>query len=245
MQIFYHKAEDRGIAEHGWLHSRFSFSFADYHNKDRMGFGALRVLNDDCIEPSGGFAMHPHHDMEIITIITKGSLEHKDSFGNHGIIKEGEIQYMSAGLGIEHSEFNSSSKERTELFQIWIVPRKKGTPPHYEQRKCDLDRINRWALIVSGDGRKDSLKIGQNVNIRVSHLFCGHTLVSDPFKEGYGRLLFVIDGEVNVCGHTLKRRDELQIIGDEPFEITVNRDALLLLFDVPLENFEQKRGSLL
>lgn len=245
MEFFHHKAEERGIAEHGWLHSRFSFSFADYHNKERMGFGALRVLNDDCLEPSGGFAMHPHHDMEIITIVMKGSLEHKDSHGNHGVISEGEIQYMSAGLGIEHSEFNPSSKERTELFQIWIIPRKKGTPPHYEQRKCDMDSVNRWALIVSGEGKKGSLKIAQNVNIRVSHLFCGHTLVSDPLKAGYGRLLFVVDGEVNVGGYTLKRRDELQIIGDEPFEITVNRDARLLLFEVPLENFEQKRASLL
>jgi len=245
MQFFLHKAEDRGIVEQGWLHSRFSFSFADYHNRDRMGFGALRVLNDDCIEPLSGFDMHPHHDMEIITIVTKGSLEHKDSHGNHGIISEGEIQHMSAGIGIEHSEFNPSSKERTELFQIWIIPRKKGTAPHYKQCSYDLEKVNRWVLIASSHGRKGSLKIDQNVNIRLSHLFFGHTLVSDSLKPGYGRLLMVIEGEVNVCGYTLRRRDELQIIGEDPFEITVNRDARLLLFDVPLENFEQKRGSLL
>lgn len=245
MQFFLHKAEERGSAEHGWLHSRFSFSFADYHNKDRMGFGALRVLNDDCIEPLGGFDMHPHHDTEIITIVTKGSLEHKDSQGNHEIIESGEIQYISAGRGIEHSEFNPSSKEQTELFQIWIIPRKKGTIPRYKKCRYDLDKVNRWALIASSHGRKGSLKIDQNVNIRLSHLFFGHTLVSDALKAGYGRLLMVLEGEVNVCGYTLKCRDELQIIGEEPFEITVNRDARLLLFDVPLENFEQKRGSLL
>lgn len=245
MQFFLHKADERGIAENGWLHSRFSFSFADYHNRNRMGFGALRVLNDDCIEPLSGFDMHPHQDMEIITIVTKGSLEHKDSQGNHGIIKAGEIQYMSAGRGVEHSEFNPSSKEKTELFQIWIIPRRKGTIPLYEQHRCDLDRINRWALIVSGSGKKGSLKIGQDVNIRVSHLFFGHTLVSDPPKRGYGRLLLVVDGKVDVCGYTLKQRDELQILGDEPFEITVNKDAHLLLFDVPLVDFDQKRGSLL
>lgn len=245
MQFFLHKADERGIAELGWLHSRFSFSFADYHNRERMGFGALRVLNDDCIEPLGGFGMHPHHDMEIITIVTKGSLEHKDSQGNHGIIKAGEIQYMSAGRGVEHSEFNPSSQEQTELFQIWIIPRKKGVPPRYKQHHIDLNRLNRWELIVSGEGKKGSLKIAQNVNIRISHLFFGHTLVSDPVKIGYGRLLFIVDGEVNVCGYTLKQRDELQIIGDEPFEITVNRDARLLLFDVPLVDFDQKRALLL
>jgi len=240
MQFFLHKSDQRGTASHSWLHSRFSFSFADYHNRERMGFGALRVINDDIIEPSGGFGMHPHHDMEIITIVTKGALEHKDSEGNSGIIKAGEIQYMSAGRGIEHSEFNPSAKKKTELFQIWVIPREKGLTPHYEQHKCDMDRLNSWALLVSGDGRKNSLKIAQDLCIRVSHLFLGHTLVSDAKKPGYGRLLFVVDGEVNVCGYTLKRRDELQIIGDETFEITACRDAHILLFDVPLENFKRE-----
>ncbi len=245
MQFFLHKSEERGTVDEGWLHSRFSFSFADYHNRQRMGFGALRVLNDDCIEPLGGFPMHPHQDMEILTIVTKGALEHRDSAKNHGIIRAGEIQYMSAGRGIEHSEYNPSAHERTELFQIWIIPRRKGTPPRYVQRNGTMDRINRWAMIASGDGRRGGIKIDQDVNIRLSHLFFGHTLVSDPVKPGHGRLLFVIDGEVDVCGYTLKRRDELQIIGDDPCEITAEREAQLLLFDVPLSDFNQKRGSLL
>jgi redox-sensitive bicupin YhaK (pirin superfamily) len=235
MKFFLHRADERGSAEHGWLHSRFSFSFSDYHNPNRIGFGVLRVINDDVIEPLGGFKMHPHRDMEIITIVTQGSLKHEDTEGNHGIIKAGEIQYMSAGMGIEHSEFNPSPKEQTELFQIWIKPQEKGLIPHYEQHRCDMDRINRWALLVSGDGRKGSLKIAQDATIRVSHLFLGHTLVSDSIKAGHGRLLFVIDGEVNACGYTLKRRDELQVIGDEAFEITANIHAHLLLFDVPME----------
>ena len=235
MKTFVHRAKERGIAEHGWLHSRFSFSFADYHNPERMGFGTLRVINDDIIEPLGGFRMHPHRNMEIITIVIKGSLEHEDSEGNRGVIRAGEIQYMSAGRGVEHSEYNPSSKEQTELLQIWIQPQENGLPPHYEQHRCDMDRLNRWAHLISGEGRKGSLRIAQNASIRVSHLFIGHTLVSDSIQPGYGRLLFVIDGEANACGYTLKRRDELQVIGNEAFEITTNMHARLLLFDVPME----------
>jgi len=235
MKLSLHKADQRGFAEHGWLHSRFSFSFADYHNRERMGFGALRVINDDIIEPSAGFGMHPHRDMEIITVVIKGSLEHRDSEGNHGIITAGQIQYMSAGSGVHHSEFNPSPNERVELFQIWIHPHTKGLPPHYVQRECrDLDTKNRWALMASGDGRKGSIPIRQDASIKTAHLYPGHTLVSDPIKPGYGRLLLVIDGEVDVCDHTLRRRDELQIVGDDPFEIRADMDAHLILFDVPM-----------
>jgi quercetin 2,3-dioxygenase len=236
MKTVIHKADERGSAEHGWLHSRFSFSFADYHNRDRMGFGALRVINDDIIEPEGGFKMHPHQDMEIITIVLKGSLQHEDTVGNSGLISAGQIQYMSAGSGIQHSEYNPSSIESVELFQIWIHPKEKGLPPRYKQRDCnDLDTMNRWSLIASGDGRKKSIQINQDVNIKTARLFPGHTLVSDTTKKGYGRLLLVIDGEINVCGETLRRRDEFQIICDDTFEIRAEKDAHLILFDVPLD----------
>lgn len=236
MKTFVHRADERGRAEHGWLHSRFSFSFAEYYNRERMGFGVLRVINDDIIEPDGGFGMHPHRDMEIITIVTKGSLEHKDSKGNHGIIEAGQIQYMSAGSGVEHSEYNPSSHESVELFQIWIHPHTKGLVPHYEQRDFrDLDSANRWALLVSNDERQGSMPIAQDATIKTARLHPGHTLVSDPIQAGHGRLLLVVDGEVNACGHTLKRRDELQVLGDEAFEIRTETDAHLLLFDVPME----------
>lgn len=236
MKTFVHKAHERGSAEHGWLHSKFSFSFADYHNPQRMGFGVLRVINDDIIEPEGGFAMHPHRDMEIITIVMNGSLEHEDSEGNRGIIRAGQIQYMSAGSGIQHSEFNPSFTERVELFQIWITPDAKRLPPRYKQRDChDLDTMNRWSLIVSGDGRKKSMQISQDASIKTARLYPGHTLVSDPIKKGHGRLLLVVDGEINACGHNLKRRDELQVISDEAFEITAEKDAHLILFDVPMD----------
>lgn len=234
MKTVLHRAEERGVAELGWLHSRFSFSFAEYHNRERMGFGALRVINDDIIEPGGGFGMHPHRDMEIITIVTGGALEHRDSEGNHGIVMAGQTQYMSAGSGVEHSEFNPSRDERAELFQIWIHPHTKGLLPRYEQRDCNADRINRWALLVSLDGRKGSIAIRQDASIKIAHLYLGHTLVSDPIQPGHGRLLLVIEGEVHACGHTLRRRDELQIFGEEAFEITTEKDARLLLFDVPM-----------
>lgn len=236
MKTFVHKAHERGSAEHGWLHSKFSFSFADYHNPERMGFGVLRVINDDIIEPEGGFAMHPHRDMEIITIVINGALEHEDSEGNRGIIRAGQIQYMSAGSGIQHSEFNPSFTDRVELFQIWITPDAKRLPPRYKQRDChDLDTMNRWSLIVSGDGRKKSMQISQDASIKTARLYPGHTLVSDPIKKGHGRLLLVVDGEINACGHNLKRRDELQVISDEAFEITAEKDAHLILFDVPMD----------
>lgn len=236
MKTFVHRADERGTAENNWLQSRFSFSFADYYNRERMGFGALRVINDDIIKPSSGFGMHPHRDMEIITIVIKGSLEHSDSEGNHGVITAGQIQYMSAGSGVQHSEVNPSSTERVELFQIWITPNARGLPPRYKQRDFnDLDTMNRWSLIVSGDGRKKSMQISQDASIKTARLYPGHTLVSDPIKKGHGRLLLVVDGEVNACGHTLKRRDELQVIGDEAFEITAEKDAHLILFDVPMD----------
>lgn len=236
MRLSVHRADERGIAEHGWLHSRFSFSFADYHNRERMGFGALRVINDDIIEPSGGFGMHPHRDMEIITIVIKGSLEHKDSEGNHGIITAGQIQYMSAGSGVHHSEFNPSSSERVELFQIWIHPHVKGLFPRYEQRDFpDLDTFNQWVMIVSSDGRDGSMPIRQDASIMTARLEAGHTLVSDPIKKWHGRIILVVDGEINACGYILKRRDELQVLGDEAFKITADIDAYLILFDVPME----------
>lgn len=236
MQTIIHRANERGIASHGWLNSRFSFSFAQYHNPNRMGFGVLRVINDDSIEPSSGFGMHPHRDMEIITIVLKGSLEHRDSQGNHGITKAGQIQYMSAGSGIEHSEHNPSSDETVELFQIWIHPHTKGLPPRYEQRDFgDLDTTNRWAIIISADGREGSMKIGQDAMISTARLDAGHRLVCEPSKANHGRLLLIVEGEIIVDGQKLQRRDEVQIMGEEAFEITAQSDAHVLMFEVPMQ----------
>ncbi len=235
MQYTIHRANERGSASHGWLNSRFSFSFAEYHNPKRMGFGALRVINDDIIEPSGGFGMHPHRDMEIVTIVLKGSLDHKDSQGNHGITTAGQIQYMSAGSAIEHSEYNPSDDETVELFQIWIHPHTKGLPPRYEQRDfSDLDSHNRWAVIISNDGREGSMNIRQDAMILTTRLDAGHTLVCEPSKADHGKLLLVVEGEITVGEYTLKRRDEVQVIGEESFEITARCDAHVLMFEVPM-----------
>jgi redox-sensitive bicupin YhaK (pirin superfamily) len=173
-----------------------------------------------------------------VTIVTRGLLEHKDVDGSHGVTRAGQIQYITVRNNSRLLEHNPSANEKAELLQLWFIPRKKGFIPRYEQHSYDMDRFNRWALVISGNGRKNSLRVEQDLSIRVSHLFLGHTLVSDPLKPGYGRLLFVQDGEVNACGHILKRRDELHVIGDEPFEITANRDAHLFLIDVPMSDFE-------
>jgi redox-sensitive bicupin YhaK (pirin superfamily) len=231
-----HRADDRGIAEHGWLHSRYSFSFAEYHHPDRMGFGALRVINDDVVEPGTGFEMHPHRDMEVVTIVTRGAVAHKDSEGHEGISRAGQIQYMSTGSGIYHSESNPSKSERLELFQIWIKPNEKGVPPCFVQRDfSDVDDRNRWVLLVSPQGEGGAIPIRQDATILTTRLEAGQRIVSDAPKQGHGRLLFVVEGEVHVGEELLSRRDEAQIEAAEAVAITAESDAWLLLFDVPME----------
>jgi redox-sensitive bicupin YhaK (pirin superfamily) len=236
MSATLHRSHQRGHAEHGWLHSRFSFSFAEYHNLQRMGFGVLRVINDDIIEPEGGFGMHPHHDMEIITIVTKGRLEHKDSFGNHGIIEAGEIQYMSAGSGVYHSEFNPSSDETTELLQIWIRPKQKGGDPRYDSRDFSShDQDGRWVLLVSGDEDDDAITIRQNARIYTTTLQAGQSLDISSNGKGLGRLVFVLEGSVEIAGETLFRRDELQIIDSHVYEVKSLEGSQVIVFEVPLK----------
>lgn len=230
-----HKAQERGIAEHGWLHSRFSFSFADYHNRERMGFGVLRVINDDVVEPQSGFGMHPHRDIEIVTIVLKGSIEHTDSLGHHGFTNAGEIQVMSAGSGIEHSERNPSLDEALELFQIWIFPNAHDLPPRYEQKDfSSVPMSGVWGLLVSGDGREGSMKISQDANIKMTRLEADMKIVSDEVPPGYGRLFLVIEGEIEVAGESLYRRDELQIEDTKPFVIHALSESHLILFEVPM-----------
>lgn len=230
-----HRANERGLAEHGWLHSRFSFSFADYHNRERMGFGVLRVINDDVIEPQSGFGMHPHRDMEIITIVLKGSIEHTDSLGHHGFTNAGEIQMISAGSGIEHSECNPSMDETLELFQIWIFPNTHNLTPHYEQRDFrDASVLGVWGVLVSGDGREGSMKIAQDANIKMARLNAGSDLLCDETSVGYGRLLLVIEGEIQCMDETLGRRDELQTQETQAFSIHAMSESHLILFEVPM-----------
>jgi redox-sensitive bicupin YhaK (pirin superfamily) len=231
-----HRADDRGMAEHGWLHSRYSFSFAEYHHPGRMGFGALRVINDDVVEPGTGFEMHPHRDMEVVTIVTRGVVAHKDSEGHEGLTRAGQVQYMSAGSGIYHSESNPSKDEPLELFQIWIKPNGKGLPPRFEQRDfSDVDDRNRWVALVAPGGKDGAIPIRQDATILTTRLDAGRGIVSEVPKPGHGRLLFVVEGEVRVGEQLLRRRDELQIGEAEEVEITAERDARLLLFDVSMD----------
>lgn len=234
MSINLHRAAERGQADHGWLHSRFSFSFAQYHNPRRMGFGALRVINDDIIEPGKGFAMHPHKEMEIISIVTQGELEHRDSHGNHGIIPAGSVQYMSAASGVLHSEYNPSDKHRVHLFQIWIHPKTSGGTPQYDERSFSADEANSWRVLVSPDGRDNSIAIKQDAFIYSATLSAEATLEVAPVEQGHGRLLLVIEGGVKIAGEHLERRDEVQIIDKNSYTLTALCDTKLLLFDVPL-----------
>lgn len=230
-----HRADERGISELRWLSSRFSFSFAEYHNRARMGFGTLRVINDDRINAGAGFGMHPHRDMEIITIVTKGALEHRDSEGNHGIIHAGEIQYMSAGSGIYHSE-HATDAEDTELFQIWIYPDKQGYPPRYEQRDFrSLTATKGWHTLVSGDGRDHSIQIRQSAQISIASLESGEKLEIPKMEKDRGLLLLVIEGAITIDDTVLERRDEIQIthIGTHTIEALDNTQVLL--FDIALK----------
>ena len=234
MSFTIHRANERGTSELGWLSSRFSFSFAEYHNRNRMGFGVLRVINDDIIKARTGFGMHPHRDMEIITIVTKGALEHRDSEGHYGITREGEIQYMCAGTGVYHSE-HATAEADTELFQIWIFPDAHGYTPHYEQRDFrSITDQKGWHTLVSSDGRENSIRIHQDAAITIARIKEGESLPLPVLSPSHGQLLLVVEGNVSVGGVQLERRDELQIT--EAGECTLNAlaDAEVLLFKVPL-----------
>src|SRR6266540_2679665 len=163
------RANERGHADHGWLNTYHTFSFADYHDPAVMGFRSLRVINEDWVQPGQGFGMHHHRDMEIVTYVLEGALEHKDSMGNGEAIRAREFQRMSAGTGVMHSEFNPSKTESVHLYQIWLLPQRKGQPPSYEQRAFDLTKSEkRWLLVASPDGRDDSLTIGQDALLQVT-----------------------------------------------------------------------------
>lgn len=234
MSFIIHKADQRGVAEHGWLHSRFSFSFAEYYNPNRMGFGALRVINDDVIEAGQGFGMHPHRDMEIVSIVTKGVLVHTDSFGNHGEIHAGEIQYMSAGEGVLHSEF-ASKEEDAALFQIWIKPNEKGGKPLYNQRDFrDVTKNNQWVTLVSPDGRDNSIAIKQEAFILTTELSEGKTISIASSSPDRGKLLLVVEGSVKIDGVTLDKRDEVQITEEKIYELEALKPSWVLVFDVPM-----------
>lgn len=231
-----YKADSRGHASHGWLDAWHSFSFAGYYDPDRVHFGALRVLNDDTIAPGMGFGMHPHDNMEIVTIPMAGDLEHKDSMGNTGVINHGEIQVMSAGTGIYHSEYNKNKDKELKLFQIWIFPNKKNVEPRYDQRKLNLaDRKNKLQQIVSPDKNGESAWIHQDAWFHMTSLDAGRSVTYRLKKKGDGVYCFVVEGNVNINGQELSRRDALGLKDIDTFEIEAGSgNAEVLLIEVPM-----------
>ena len=227
------QAGERGHANHGWLDSWHTFSFADYHDPREMGFGALRVINDDKVEPGQGFGMHGHRDMEIITYVLEGALEHKDSMGNGSIIRPGNVQRMSAGTGVRHSEFNPSSGERVHLLQIWIEPRITGVRPGYEEKQFGTaDKTGRLRLIASPDGREGSVTIHQDAYVHASVLD-GKDAVTHRLAPGRRAYVHVARGAVKVNGVELKGGDGAKITEESEIGFSGAKQAELLLFDLP------------
>ena len=212
MKFKYRPAHERGIAEHGWLHARFTFSFANYYDPEHNGFHALQVMNNDVIEPGGGFPTHPPQDAEIFTYVLTGKLQHKDSMGNGSVIEAGDLQYMSAGEGVQHSEFNPSNSEKTELYQIWMRPNQKGGTPRYAEKKLSAQNsVNKTRLLFSGNGQDDSIEIRQNAEI----LF-GHYQERKKYLVAENEILKnlwiqVIEGQINISGNYLGKADGLGI----------------------------------
>ncbi len=236
MKLTVHRSGCRGHANHGWLKTWHTFSFASYYNPDRMHFGALRVLNDDVIAAGMGFGTHPHDNMEIITIVLGGELEHRDSMGNGSVILPGEVQVMSAGTGITHSEFNHSQQNEVKFLQIWVFPDKKNVEPRYGQAKFQKEEMaGKWRTVVSPDGAENSLWVNQQAWFSLGE-FDADTLATYRLrKSGNGIYLFVISGEVQLAAEKLGRRDAICL---EEIESEIEFKALtgskVLLIEVPM-----------
>jgi len=235
MQTVLHKADQRGKADHGWLKTNFSFSFSSWYNPEKIHFGALRVLNDDFIAGGKGFGSHPHDNMEIITIPMSGQLEHKDSMGNTGIISKGEVQVMSAGTGIQHSEYNHNTDEPVTLFQLWIFPDKKNVTPRYDQKAFDFSYAkNNFLNIVSPMGTTEGLNIHQNAWLYIGQLDKGFNITYQLKDTHNGVYAFVIEGDVTINGQPLNRRDALGVSDTDKLEIKADNKSELLLIEVPI-----------
>jgi len=236
MKTVFHPASSRGFANHGWLQAAHSFSFANYYNPEKVHFGALRVLNDDIIAAGEGFGTHPHDNMEIITIPLKGSLEHKDSMGNGSLITSGEIQNMSAGSGITHSEFNPLKDQAGNLLQIWIFPKLRDITPRYGQLKYnDKNLENNIVNFVSPNPDENKLWINQDAWVSLSKPKEGTEIVYHLNKSGNGLYMFIIGGEVEVSGQKLGLRDAAGLWETDDISISVLQDSFILLLEVPMQ----------
>jgi len=235
MKPMYHENQSRGLADHGWLKSRHTFSFADYYNPERMNFGLLRVLNDDIVTPSMGFGTHPHENMEIISIPLSGALRHQDSMDNKHIISTGEVQIMSAGSGITHSEYNNSSSEDVNFLQIWVQPKERDITPRYDQKVFDEgNRKNRFQLLVSPENSEETVLINQDAWFSLADIEAEKQVAYEKNDKKNGVYFFVIEGNVKIEGHDIKRRDGLGLIDGETYPVFAQTKTQLLAIEVPL-----------
>lgn len=230
-----HRAETRGDARHGWLQSRHTFSFADYYNPERMHFGVLRVLNDDIVAPGMGFSTHRHDNMEIISIPLEGDLEHKDSMGNVAVIREGEIQVMSAGTGIFHSEYNKNSDRPVKFLQIWVFPKERNVTPRYDQISLrDIETSNAFYQVLSPSPDDQGVWIHQDAWFHLGRFDAGASTSYHRKKDGNGLYFFVLEGEVEVAGQRLSARDGLGIRDTDEVELHSLSASRVLLMEVPM-----------
>lgn len=235
MKTILFKAADRGSADYGWLKPNYYFSFAQYHDAAKVHFGLLRVLNDDFIAGAGSFPTHPHDNMEIVTIPFTGALKHKDSTGGEGVIKAGDIQIMSAGTGVQHSEANESATDPVTLFQVWVFPKERNIKPRYDQKKFDVnERNNKWQTVVSPIEADNALWINQDARFSLTKLDAGKEITYSNGFNNNGVFLVVINGAVSVNGEQLNKRDALGISETESFTITASEDAELLAIEIPM-----------
>ncbi|MGE3609497.1 MAG: pirin family protein [Bacteriovoracaceae bacterium] len=226
------KSNERGHANHGWLKSQHTFSFADYYDPKHMGFKSLRVINEDYIAVDSGFGFHPHRDMEIITYVVHGALEHKDSMGNTAIVKPGEVQRMSAGKGVVHSEYNSGTSEETHLFQIWILPNELGGQPGYDQKSFESElSSNKLVHVVSKDGSNGTISIKQDADMYISKLKTSEDLVF-KIRPGRGVWIQVINGKLDINDSIIQKGDALSAINEETLKIQALENSEFILFDL-------------
>ena len=234
MKKIFHSASSRGEANHGWLHAKHSFSFANYFNPERIQFGALRVLNDDTVAPGMGFGTHPHDNMEIITIPLEGALEHKDSMDNVGVIEADEIQVMSAGTGVYHSEYNRNKDQAVSLLQIWVFPNEQNVKPRYDQKNIkDLKKVNALYPVVTPDPEAPGMWIHQDAWFHMGDFDTTTELEYDLHKKGNGVYAFLIEGTAEIAGEKLQKRDALGVWDTDGFSLKANPHSRILLIEVP------------
>lgn len=235
MKTVLHRAETRGHADHGWLDTRHSFSFASWYDPERVHFGALRVLNDDRVAPGRGFGMHPHEDMEIVSIPLEGDLEHKDSMGNVGVIRAGDVQVMSAGSGVFHSEYNGNSDRELAFLQIWVIPRERGVAPRYGQVALgDMDMRDRFLELIAPEGAGAPLWLHQDCWMSMGELGEGFRGEYALHGRGQGVYIFVLEGSLRVGGALLGERDALGVWDTEAVELVADAGSKVLLIEVPM-----------